>query len=128
MNLFDPIWNRDWRFYRHNVEICVPKPGFFFDPEKKLIFHPEPGPDLKFSPDPEFRVRVVFVAGPAENPAWPGKTRKYRNPETRAESTRPRKTRPFAEPWIRLPLSSAVPGSLLKFHQLSDDEFSEEKI
>ena len=49
-------------------------PGFqnpgFFDPEKNLIFNPEPGPDFKFSPetgpDPEFRVRVGFFAGRVE--------------------------------------------------------------
>ena len=46
-------------------------PGFF-DPEKNLIFNPEPGPDFKFSPktgpDPEFRVRVGFFAGRVEKP------------------------------------------------------------
>ena len=46
------------------------EPGFqnpgFFDPEKNLILNPEPGPDLKFSP--EFRVRAGFFAGRAEKP------------------------------------------------------------
>ena len=52
-DLTAPVSRAQQRAERPGSEIFDPgfqNPGFF-DPEKNLILNPEPGPDLKFSPE-----------------------------------------------------------------------------
>ena len=58
---------------RPGPEILDPS---FYDPEKNFILNPEPGPDLKFGPNPEFKFCNFGLARKKTRPG-PEKLKKY---------------------------------------------------